>query len=155
MKDNSKSYNILNDNLIEKNNLFKNNSEEKKNTLSKGYNMNPIKLFSKQKTLSVLNNYRIRESLLNNNRNINPLKFKSKIKDYYCISIAGTDIFGKAKTNQDSFLSILNIYNLNNYSVFAIFDGHGTNGHYVSKYAKNYFKISLKILILIMRPTKI
>ena len=140
MKDNSKSYNILNDNLIEKNNLFKNNSEEKKNTLSKGYNMNPIKLFSKQKTLSVLNNYRIRESLLNNNRNINPLKFKSKVKDYYCISIAGTDIFGKAKTNQDSFLSILNIYNLNNYSVFAIFDGHGTNGHYVSKYAKNYFQ---------------
>ena len=49
------------------------------------------------------------ESLLNNNRNINPLKFKSKVKDYYCISIAGTDIFGKAKTNQDSFLSILNV----------------------------------------------
>ena len=47
MKDNSKSFNILNDNIIEKNNLFKNYNEEKKNTLSKGYNVNPIKLFSK------------------------------------------------------------------------------------------------------------
>jgi len=140
MKDNSKSFNILNDKIIEKNTLFKNYSEEKKNTLSKGYNMNPIKLFSKQKTLNVFNNYRIRENLLHSNRSKNPLKYKSKIKDYYCISIAGTDIFGKSKTNQDSFLSILNIYNLNNYSVFAIFDGHGTNGHFVSKYAKNYFQ---------------
>ena len=140
MKDNSKSFNILNDNIIEKNKLFKNYSEEKKNPLSKGYNVNPIKLFSKQKTLNVFNNYRIRENLLHSNRNKNPLKYKSKIKDYYCISIPGTDIFGKAKINQDSFLSILNIYNLNNYSVFAIFDGHGTNGHFVSKYAKSYFQ---------------
>ena len=140
IKDNSKSFNALNDNLIEKNRLFKYYSEEKKNTLSKGCNMNPIKLFSKQKTLSVLNNYRIRENLLHSNRNINPLKYKSKIKDYYCISIPGTDIFGKSKINQDSFLSVLNIYNLNNYSIFAIFDGHGANGHFVSKYAKNYFQ---------------
>ena len=140
IKDNSKSFNLLNDNFIEKNKLFKNYSEEKKNTLSKGCNMNPIKLFSKQKTLNVFNNYRIRANLLHNNRKKNPLKFKSKIKDYYCISIPGTDIFGKYKTNQDSFLSILNIYNLNNYSIFAIFDGHGTNGHFVSKYAKNYFQ---------------
>lgn len=136
IKDNSKSFNVLHENIIDKNRLFKNFSEEKKNTISKGYDLKPIKLFSKQKTLNVFNNYRIRENLLHRI----PLKYKTKIKDYYCISIPGTDIFGKTKTNQDSFLSILNIYNLNNYSVFAIFDGHGTNGHFVSKYAKNYFQ---------------
>ena len=47
---------------------------------------------------------------------------------------------GNKKINQDSYLTLLNINNLNNYSVFAIFDGHGINGHLVSKFVKNYFQ---------------
>ena len=71
---------------------------------------------------------------------INNKKYSTQIRDYYGKTEAGTNIFGKSKINQDSFLTLLNIYNLKNFSVFGVFDGHGINGHLVSKYVKNYFQ---------------
>ena len=97
-------------------------------------NQKPLNLILAKKNFSDLNE----SSISQNDFKIN--KYKSIIKDYFCKSEAGTDIFGKSKINQDSYLSLLNIYNLKNYSVFGIFDGHGINGHLVSKFVKKYFE---------------
>ena len=44
------------------------------------------------------------------------------------------------KINQDRVLVAHNILDINNYSVFGIFDGHGQNGHYISELCKNFYK---------------
>ena len=46
--------------------------------------------------------------------------------------MAGKDYNGRNKINQDSYLMLTNINGITNYNVFAIFDGHGTDGHLVS-----------------------
>ena len=46
---------------------------------------------------------------------------------------------GNYKTNQDSFLIKTKIFDLNNYSVFGVFDGHGMHGHFVSNLIKLFF----------------
>lgn len=50
------------------------------------------------------------------------------------ISQAGLNSYGKEKVNQDSFLIIENIFDLDEYCIYGVFDGHGTNGHLVSQY---------------------
>lgn len=45
-----------------------------------------------------------------------------------------------SKINQDSFLIMTLINNIIDFNVFAVFDGHGVNGHLVSEFAKNHFK---------------
>ena len=40
-------------------------------------------------------------------------------------SRAGNSPGGARKTNQDSFLSATNILGLEDFSIFAVFDGHG------------------------------
>ena len=54
--------------------------------------------------------------------------------------MAGKDYNGRNKINQDSYLMLTNINGITNYNVFAIFDGHGTDGHLVSQYLVKYFK---------------
>ena len=104
-------------------------------------NQNPLKLFLNKKNFSDLED----SSFMPNNKNdlyINNdiKKYNSTLKDYCCRSDAGTDILGNKKINQDSYLTLLNVGGLQNYSVFAIFDGHGINGHLVSKFLKNFFQ---------------
>lgn len=145
-KFNNKSLNnfCIKENIINNNNKTKYCSEEKKNKLINGYKQreyHPIKLFLKKKNYTTLEeSLKIPNDIFNVNISKEMKIYKTKIKDYKCISIPGTDIFGKTKINQDSYYSFINIYNLNNYSVFAVFDGHGINGHYVSKFVKNYFQ---------------
>ena len=43
----------------------------------------------------------------------------------------------KEKINQDSYLIKENIFK-ENYNIFGVFDGHGENGHFVSKYISEY-----------------
>ena len=76
---------------------------------------------------------------LNNNKKYLILD-KNIIKDYYALSMAGKDHNGRNKINQDSYLMLTNINGITNYNVFAIFDGHGTEGHLVSQYLVKYFK---------------
>ena len=87
---------------------------------------------------------------LNNNNSENEInEIKKDIKNsnnktvllkFACRTKAGKDLTGQTKTNQDNFLSKNKIFNLSNYSVFAVFDGHGTNGHHISKFLKDYFQ---------------
>ena len=43
----------------------------------------------------------------------------------------------KEKINQDSYLIKENIFK-ENYNIYGVFDGHGENGHFVSKYVSEY-----------------
>lgn len=61
------------------------------------------------------------------------------INDYYASTLAGVDDYGEEKINQDSYLILTKINNLTNYNVFAVFDGHGPDGHLVSQFLVKYF----------------
>ena len=62
------------------------------------------------------------------------------IDDYYfkiywgAKSQAGKNSNGKIKINQDSFKVCQNINNINNFNIFILCDGHGKDGHHVSKF---------------------
>lgn len=134
----------LNEKIKYNKKIFKYHSDKKDNNNANIFNrvikkQNPLKLFLVKNNFSNLEDC---PKLINDS---NPIynhnkKYFSNIRDYYGKTEAGTDIFGKTKINQDSFLTLLNIYNLKNFSVFGVLDGHGINGHLVSKYAKNYFQ---------------
>ena len=49
-------------------------------------------------------------------------------------SKAGRDKNRNIKINQDSFKIIENINNIKNFNIYVLCDGHGKDGHYVSKY---------------------
>ena len=80
-------------------------------------------------------------SFFKSNNNIKRQNFLEKkvIKKYYALSEAGKDDYGMTKINQDSYLVLTNINNLINFNVFAVFDGHGPQGHLVSQYLVKYF----------------
>ena len=63
------------------------------------------------------------------------------ISNYGSYTLAGTDAFGRIKTNQDSYIvkeeEILS--NTKEYT-FGVFDGHGLQGHLVSEAIKNYLE---------------
>ena len=54
-------------------------------------------------------------------------------------SQAGKGEDGFTKVNQDSFLVLQNEYNLKDFNVFSVMDGHGVNGHLVSRFTTKYF----------------
>jgi serine/threonine protein phosphatase PrpC len=61
------------------------------------------------------------------------------INKYSSKSKQGMSFDGNYKTNQDSFLIKTKIFDLNNYAVFGVFDGHGMHGHFVSNLIKIFF----------------
>ena len=61
--------------------------------------------------------------------------------DYPCkknaaLSQRGLEENGTLKQNQDSYILIENIFGLEKFSIFGVFDGHGSNGHLVSQFIK-------------------
>jgi len=67
----------------------------------------------------------------------NETKFDSsgRIKSYGILTLAGKDASGKQKTNQDSFVFKGNINKIKDFNIFGVLDGHGPEGHHVSKFA--------------------
>ena len=59
-------------------------------------------------------------------------------------SQAGKGEDGFTKVNQDSFLVLQNEYNLKDFNVFCVMDGHGVNGHLVSRFTTKYFSSFFK-----------
>ena len=53
---------------------------------------------------------------------------------------AGKDEAGKVKENQDSYAFIENVLDLENCNIYGIMDGHGSNGHFVSKFCSEALK---------------
>ena len=62
-----------------------------------------------------------------------------RVKNVASQSQAGKGEDGFTKVNQDSFLVIQNEYNLKDFNIFAVMDGHGVNGHLVSRFVTKYF----------------
>jgi len=59
---------------------------------------------------------------------------------YYCqnISICNRNNDGIEGINQDSFLQLLSINGNKNFNLFGVMDGHGVNGHIISKYVSRF-----------------
>lgn len=74
----------------------------------------------------------------------NSISFGWGVKSYGSKSLAGKYISGISKTNQDSCLMIKDFNGTNNCLLLAVLDGHGTNGHLVSEYAKKRFPINIE-----------
>ena len=53
--------------------------------------------------------------------------------------ISSKSLMGSKSVNQDNVVTIENIFNLNNFCINAVFDGHGQNGHFISNLAKTTF----------------
>lgn len=67
-----------------------------------------------------------------------------RVKKIGYISQAGKGEDGFTKVNQDSYLVVQNEYNLSDFKIFGVLDGHGVNGHLVSKFVTKYFCAFLK-----------
>ena len=68
-----------------------------------------------------------------------------RVKSVSSQSQAGKGEDGFTKVNQDSFLVLQNEYNLKDFNVFSVMDGHGVNGHLVSRFTTNFFKKNKKM----------
>ena len=52
---------------------------------------------------------------------------------------AGQKTLNELKTNQDNYMTLTSIFNVQYFDVIGVFDGHGREGHLVSEYIKKYF----------------
>ena len=64
---------------------------------------------------------------------------EGRVKNVGSQSQAGKGEDGFTKVNQDSFLVLQNEYNLKDFNIFSVMDGHGVNGHLVSRFVTKYF----------------
>ena len=60
------------------------------------------------------------------------------VKNYGGVSRPGKNSAGKRKTNQDALVSLTNINKIKNFNIFGVLDGHGPDGHFVSKLASEF-----------------
>ena len=91
------------------------------------YSNNTIEALTKNITINPEEQY--------NNNNLNFLNNNNiKIKSFSHLSRAGTEEDGKTKINQDSYIVLPKVNDIENFSIFAVLDGHGPHGHLVSKY---------------------
>ena len=67
-----------------------------------------------------------------------------RVKNVASLSQAGKGEDGFTKVNQDSFLVLQNEYNLKDFNIFCVMDGHGVNGHLVSRFTTKYFSSFFK-----------
>ena len=74
-------------------------------------------------------------SKLNLNLNQNQIPHKNKIISSFLTKAGLCD--DKEKINQDSYIIIENLLS-QNFNIYGIFDGHGDNGHLISKFISDY-----------------
>ena len=89
-----------------------------------------------------------KEEKIINKINIDEIK-KITIKNISYESVAGKGENGFTKVNQDSYLILPNLYNINDFNIFSVMDGHGMYGHLISqscvKFFTNYFKTNRRL----------
>ena len=109
-------------NIAEKNNEINNN------------NNNKIKIEDLLKDKNILQQKINRQiNNINNKKNNNALYFKS----YYLMTNPGKN-YGARKTNQDMPVTFTNLNEIKGFNIFGVLDGHGVNGHHVSKFLSEY-----------------
>jgi serine/threonine protein phosphatase PrpC len=58
------------------------------------------------------------------------------------------------KTNQDNYLILEKIFNIENFAIYAVFDGHGINGHHISAFLKQFIEKFIKFNEFVLLPRK-
>ena len=108
----------------------KKKSEKRKSQEEKSINIAPVKnVESSGKEKKIIN--------------VNALK-EGRVKNVGSYSQAGKGEDGFTKVNQDSFLVLETEYNLKDFNIFCVMDGHGVNGHLVSRYVMKYINLFFK-----------
>ena len=123
--------NYSNENYLN-NEIYFSSDEENNNTknyLSNTQNKKLKKLKSNLKLISINENKNCFKKIFS----LPYINKNCKIK-YISMTQKGTK-----NINQDNYLIKENILNIKDYFIFSIFDGHGIDGYYISKIAKNEF----------------
>ena len=64
----------------------------------------------------------------------NSFDASGKMKNYGILTLPGKDTTGNQKTNQDSFVFKTGVNKIKDFNIFGVLDGHGSEGHFVSKF---------------------
>ena len=99
---------------------------------------------------NISNNISINSPNINNNINITtPPNIKKNNNNnqilgsgftfYGYISKAGKNKNGEHKINQDLYIILVSIGEIKGFNIFGVLDGHGSQGHLVSQFCKDYF----------------
>ena len=86
----------------------------------------------------ILTDEQIPISTNNINASYNSFNACGVLKNYGILSHPGKDTSGHQKTNQDSFTFFSNINSIKNFNIFGVLDGHGAEGHFVSRFASKF-----------------
>ena len=70
--------------------------------------------------------------------NFNKFDSNGWVKNYGILTLPGKDISGEQKINQDSFVFKTKINNVKDFNIFGVLDGHGPEGHFVSKFTSEF-----------------
>ena len=143
--------NVIKDNLDEdsddgdfKINLIEAEDDEEESKSPSPQKRKPDKKKSKESsTINISSIKNNTEQTIKEKKTVNALK-EGRVKNVGSYSQAGKSEDGFTKVNQDSFLVLQSEYNLKDFNIFCVMDGHGTNGHLVSRYLMKYINLFFK-----------
>ena len=143
--------NVIKDNLDEdsdygdfKINLIEAEDEEEESKSPSPQKRKPDKKKSKESsTINISSIKNNTEQTIKEKKTVNALK-EGRVKNVGSYSQAGKSEDGFTKINQDSFLVLQSEYNLKDFNIFCVMDGHGVNGHLVSRYLMKYINLFFK-----------
>jgi len=143
--------NVIKDNLDEdsddydfKINLIEAEDDEEESKSPSPQKRKPDKKKSKESsTINISSIKNNTEQTIKEKKTVNALK-EGRVKNVGSYSQAGKSEDGFTKINQDSFLVLQSEYNLKDFNIFCVMDGHGNNGHLVSRYLMKYINLFFK-----------
>ena len=143
--------NVIKDNLDEdsdygdfKINLIEAEEDEEESKSPSPQKRKPDKKKSKESsTINISSIKNNTEQTIKEKKTVNALK-EGRVKNVGSYSQAGKSEEGFTKVNQDSFLVLQTEYNLKDFNIFCVMDGHGINGHLVSRYLMKYINLFFK-----------
>ena len=143
--------NVIKDNLDEdsddydfKINLIEAEEDEEESKSPSPQKRKPDKKKSKESsTINISSIKNNTEQTIKEKKTVNALK-EGRVKNVGSYSQAGKSEDGFTKINQDSFLVLQTEYNLKDFNIFCVMDGHGNNGHLVSRYLMKYINLFFK-----------
>ena len=143
--------NVIKDNLDEdsddgdfKINLIEAEDEEEESKSPSPQKRKPDKKKSKESsTINISSIKNNTEQTIKEKKTVNALK-EGRVKNVGSYSQAGKSEDSFTKINQDSFLVLQSEYNLKDFNIFCVMDGHGNNGHLVSRYLMKYINLFFK-----------
>ena len=143
--------NVIKENLDEdsdygdfKINLIEAEEDEEESKSPSPQKRKPDKKKSKESsTINISSIKNNTEQTIKEKKTVNALK-EGRVKNVGSYSQAGKSEDGFTKINQDSFLVLQSEYNLKDFNIFCVMDGHGINGHLVSRYLMKYINLFFK-----------